>query len=268
MRKILSKIKWRLIFFWTWRRHPVLVLTFLLRPAPKVKPLPITPENQKAVNHVATMPRDGVAQLEVLIANGLKPHHKVLEIGCGALIAGYPIMQYVGYINYYGIEPEMWAVLESVKVTKQDVRCLDNTTFDGSPFGEKFDFILAHSVMSHGAHWQMDEFLANTSKVLNKGGKVCFSFYFCDGNEMGAIKYNPVKADPEVMKKYKDGIYGGDEYDFKEWVYPRNSFFVRSRFFFNAAISGFKGEEDVYAEMLINNANPHYKHSWVLLEKI
>ena len=48
----------------------------------------------------------GRDQFEHLVQLGLKPHHRVLEIGCGALRAAVWIIEYLDEGRYYCLEPD------------------------------------------------------------------------------------------------------------------------------------------------------------------
>jgi hypothetical protein len=48
----------------------------------------------------------GQLQLDYLRAAGLAPHHRVLDIGCGALRAGAKIIAYLDPEHYYGIDSD------------------------------------------------------------------------------------------------------------------------------------------------------------------
>ena len=41
---------------------------------------------------------------EYLIEQNLQPHHKLLDVGCGALRSGKHIIPYLDVKNYYGID--------------------------------------------------------------------------------------------------------------------------------------------------------------------
>ncbi len=168
--------------------------------APEVKLNTVTDVNRKAVLYTGTTPEEGLAQLKALHLIGLKPEHKVLEIGCGALNAGIPIMSDLKKGNYVGIEPNRWLVENTATVTAnneiirdKDARFMYNSefrafepltpidTYDGR--GPKFDFIIAHSVMSHASITQLDMFLKNSQHVLAPGGKLLFSLLLTNDSE-------------------------------------------------------------------------------------
>jgi cyclopropane fatty-acyl-phospholipid synthase-like methyltransferase len=103
----------------------------------------------------------------------------VLEIGCGCLHAGIPLIQYLEKGNYAGVDPNEWLRQKAMKkryvrqlVKNKQARFLSVEDFDASELGIKFDFVLSHSVLSHCAHWQLEQFLRNIAKVLTPQGRI------------------------------------------------------------------------------------------------
>ena len=101
----------------------------------------------------------GLLQLELLKRNGLKPHHHILDIGCGALVAGRPIMQYLKPDRYVGIEPNLWLVeaarahfpdMEDLFLTKRPL-FLAGADFDAAETGRVFDFVIALGAVARRA---------------------------------------------------------------------------------------------------------------------
>jgi cyclopropane fatty-acyl-phospholipid synthase-like methyltransferase len=130
----------------------------------------------------------GLLQLELLRMNECGQDSHVLEIGCGALVAGRPIIQFLKPDRYVGIEPNTW-LIEAAKEGLPDTArlfaekrpiLLDNTDFDASSTGRAFDFVISHSVLSHVAAWQYPEFLENVRKSLAPCGVVLASIRFTD----------------------------------------------------------------------------------------
>ena len=143
----------------------------------------------------------GICQLELLKRNGLKPHHSVLEIGCGALVAGRPLIQYLEPDRYVGIEPNTWLVdaarqhfpdMTEWFLDKKPV-FLDRTDFDASETGRRFDFVLSHSVLSHAPHWQLPIFLERIERVLGPYGVIVASLRMFDQN--GALMGDSMHED-------------------------------------------------------------------------
>lgn len=112
--------------------------------------------------------------------NGLRPEHHVLDIGCGNLSDGYPLIRALDAGRFVGIEPNGWLVeaglqqFPEIEVKRPEF--LWRTDFDASELGRRFDFIVAHSILSHCAHWQLGQLLANTRKVVDEGAVFLCSF--------------------------------------------------------------------------------------------
>lgn len=93
--------------------------------------------------------------IELLKSQGLKPEHKILDIGCGGGRLGHSLINYLNSGNYYGFDKQAgW-----IKNFKRDVanaRLQDkNPTILNCDFnwpinrGIKFDYAYAYSVFSH-----------------------------------------------------------------------------------------------------------------------
>jgi cyclopropane fatty-acyl-phospholipid synthase-like methyltransferase len=188
-----------------------------LTPRPIIRFLKqILPGKEK--RYVGTTEVSGELQFELLKREGCTPDSKVLELGCGHLHAGVPLMRYLKKGNYVGVDPNEWLRQHAMKkhhvrqlVEEKQARFLSVDTFDASSLAIKFDFILSHSVLSHCAHWQLEQFIRNSSKVLAPGGKILASIRLAEGNAFGS----PGTPDKE------------DSMD-KEWVYPGASWFKLS----------------------------------------
>src|SRR5687768_7980700 len=81
----------------------------------------------------------------LLLKEGLLPQHKVLDIGAGALRAGYWYIHFLDPGGYCGIEPHpkmlkagRELILEPGLEIEKKARFSDNDRFDFSVFGERF----------------------------------------------------------------------------------------------------------------------------------
>ncbi len=168
--------------------------------------------------YVKTDEVSGQLQFEILKQEGCLPASRVLEVGCGCLHAGVPLMQYLEPGHFVGIEPNRWLLDKAMRappvarlVAEKRPRFLHRFDFDASSLGVTFDYVLSHSVLSHAAHHQLEQFLANTAKVLAPTGKICASLRLAEGNAFGSTG----SADKK------------DSLD-KEWVYPGISWFTKT----------------------------------------
>src|SRR6266513_1425561 len=123
------------------RRHMQLIsLLKRLTPSP-IKRLvkPYLPRGLRARSYVGTDEVSGQLQLELLKRQGCLPKSKVLEIGCGRLHAGLPLMQYLDKGNYVGVDPNEWLRQTAIKnwyvrqiVEEKQPRFLSVDDFDAS----------------------------------------------------------------------------------------------------------------------------------------
>ncbi len=107
---------------------------------------------------------------------GIKSSDRVLEVGCGCLRSGYWFINFLEKNRYFGIEPNvkmldagrevLLADLEGARLPKFD----HNDRFDLGVFGGSFDWIVAFSVWTHTAKWQIEKMIdyaaASSSKLL------------------------------------------------------------------------------------------------------
>jgi cyclopropane fatty-acyl-phospholipid synthase-like methyltransferase len=218
--------------------------------------LTVNATNTNATEYVGnTFPANGLMQLELLKREGLTPHHYVLEIGCGALVAGIPTMAFLEAGHYVGIDPNKWLIMASSQIqenlqiitSKQPV-FLFNDRFDASELGITFDYIFGHSIMSHAAHWQLPLFFENCSRVLNDNGKLIFSIRLTEPNEFG--------SQGALQETHSE-----------EWVYPGNSFFHRETVI-QEALKWFTQIEQkkLYTELIVSTDSGAF-HDWFVATK-
>ena len=105
---------------------------------------------------LAQMKRDW--QIRFLIQQGLKPHHKLLDYGCGTLRGGIPLIEYLDTSRYYGYEirPE---VLREARQELQESGLSDKQPYLGSNVvPTPYDCVWAFSVLFHLDEYNLHEF--------------------------------------------------------------------------------------------------------------
>ncbi|GGO48686.1 methyltransferase [Streptomyces daqingensis] len=137
----------------------------------------------------------GQMQFDFLVEHGLQKEHRMLDIGCGNLRAGWRFIQYLDAGNYYGIDisPD---ILIAAKKTLARYELQDklphltlthDLTFDFLPDGH-FDVVHAHSVFSHSPIEVIDECFANVARILTPRGFFDFTFDRTEGAEHQVLR--------------------------------------------------------------------------------
>ena len=126
----------------------------------------------------------GTLQLEFLRSQGLRPDHRFLDVGCGALRAGRLIADYLDAGNYYGVDinHDLLTVgyekeLEDetrAKLPEANLRATDRFDVD---FGVKFDMAIAQSVFSHVSLNWVRLCLFRVGAVMAPGGTFYATFF-------------------------------------------------------------------------------------------
>ncbi|MFF7855875.1 methyltransferase [Streptomyces sp. NPDC007904] len=134
--------------------------------------------------------RIGRMQYDYLVRHGLRPHHRMLEIGCGNLRAGRLFIAHLEPGHYYGIDisPHILLAAQDTLVREglQDklphLTLTDDLTFAFLPDAH-FDVVHAHSVFSHSPRHVIEECFAHVGRVLAPGGFFDFTFDRTEGEE-------------------------------------------------------------------------------------
>jgi cyclopropane fatty-acyl-phospholipid synthase-like methyltransferase len=215
----------------------------------------VNDKNIHAVQYVGTRPTGGVVQLTLLLMEDLQKDHYVLEIGCGALMGGIPIMSYIEKGHYVGLDPNSWLknqtllIPENALIIKEKSPLfVNNLSFDATSTGILFDYVFAHSIMSHAAHWQLPLFFEQTFKVLKKNGKVIFSIRLTEPNEYGN------EGAPKETRA-------------QEWQYPGCSFFDESTVIQEASKLFQSAERKKDFTAALTADDPGAFHDWFVLTK-
>ena len=181
----------------------------------------------------------GKLQLEFLIAHGLRPHHRLVDVGCGALRCGVPIVRFLDSSNYYGLDINESLIeagkreLEKEELTNKHAQLLVNDNFEIHRFGTSFDFAIAQSVLTHLDMNLIIRCFAEVRRVL-KGDAKFFATFF---QAPSPAHISPIKHDPgEVISNFdRDpfhysfaemewlaGIAGLSARLIGDWNHPRN----------------------------------------------
>lgn len=112
-------------------------------------------------------------QISFLKDVGLLPSHTLLDVGCGVLRGGVPLIDYLDKGKYYGFEPSRYR-LDEGKLELQDAGLSHKTPHLSTswPSG-KFDYVWAFQVVIHMDEGKLDEFLSRVR--LSKNGACYFT---------------------------------------------------------------------------------------------
>lgn len=140
----------------------------------------------------------GDLQFEFLLRNGLAAHHKLIDIGCGALRCGIPIIRYLDCGNYFGLDINS-SLIEAARcelanegLTNKRAQLLINEKFDFTRFGVHFDFAIAQSVFTHLNAKLISQCLVELHKVLKPDGKFFATFFRApSAGHTGPISHEP-----------------------------------------------------------------------------
>jgi cyclopropane fatty-acyl-phospholipid synthase-like methyltransferase len=210
--------------------------------------------------YVGTTRESGQAQLKILKELGLTPEDKLIEFGCGALNGSRPIFEYLQRDNYVGVDPNRW--LRNLRKIKSfptlvsslhhKPKFLTNSTFSGPPYSEhSFDYVFAHSVLSHSCVEQVRQFFANSSLLLKNNGKLVASYRDTEGNSLGS---------PGSLNKL-------DSTD-TSWVYPGVTFFSKSTLMTIAMENNFELQFRPDITQFLTQVRAGEYHDWFVALKV
>ena len=150
-------------------------------------PLPIPPEPnlglefppgsnehyRARVSHPTEYGLLAAVQFEFMYRLGLREHHSLLDIGCGSVRGGKLFIPYLLPGKYFGIETASWPIEAGIEhelgAAILDVKApafLIDSDFTCTAFGRTFDFILAHSVLTHVTLDQVRRCLAEVRRCM------------------------------------------------------------------------------------------------------
>jgi SAM-dependent methyltransferase len=115
----------------------------------------------------------GALQFE-LKAQGLQPHHRLLDVGCGALRGGLHFVRYLDTGHYYGLDLNASLIdagrreLREAGLEGKHPHFLVSDSFEVSRFGQRFDYSLAQSVFTHLPMTIVAQCVAEVGKVLDE----------------------------------------------------------------------------------------------------
>jgi SAM-dependent methyltransferase len=120
-------------------------------------------------------------QLAFLKEQGLCPAHSLLEIGCGPLTGGVPIIEFLEPGKYVGIDIRSsaldlaWGEVAAAGLSARNPRLVCSSSFGSRELAdEKFDFVLSFSVLYHLSDEVLRGYFLAVANRLQPDGR-CFA---------------------------------------------------------------------------------------------
>jgi SAM-dependent methyltransferase len=125
----------------------------------------------------------GRLQFDFVVARGLRPEMKLLDVGCGCLRGGVHFVRYLNDGNYYGIDINQ-SLLDAGKVElreagldRKTVRLRRTERFDAGSFAVKFDFAISVSLLTHLDANQIIYCFLQMKRVMHERSSFFFTFF-------------------------------------------------------------------------------------------
>ncbi|WP_404310896.1 class I SAM-dependent methyltransferase [Neorhodopirellula lusitana] len=128
-------------------------------------------------------PEEKMFQLNYLIENGMQPHHRFLDFGCGTGSAAVNFVRYLEPQNYTGID----IASECIRIAQK--RIADHDLLDQQPNfhwingdaagplqDQKFDVIWAQSVLTHMPPEDISSLLQTVEKFMHSESRFFATF--------------------------------------------------------------------------------------------
>ena len=119
----------------------------------------------------------GAQQFCVLVGQGLRERHRLLDVGCGCLRGGRFLIPYLGRGNYCGLEPNRELLDAGIAIElgrgmahfkRPEFHYFDDFRLSRIPVA--FDYVLAQSILSHAGCDLVPVIFSEAFQVLAGGG--------------------------------------------------------------------------------------------------
>ena len=163
----------------------------------------------------------GQLQFDFLVAQGLKPEHYLLDVGCGPLRGGIHFMAYLEAGHYFGIEKraDLLQAGRDIEIPRSGLgekrpMLVVMEDFDFRRLGQKFDIAIAQSVFTHLPINNIIRCLVRMDEVLVPGGRFFASIW---ENEPGKRNLEPIEQRPGIVTYFDRNPFHYDYAAF-EWM--------------------------------------------------
>jgi SAM-dependent methyltransferase len=181
----------------------------------------------------------GRKQLDYLVAQGLRPDHRFLDVGCGSLRGGIHFVRYLEPGHYCGLDIQQPLLdagrkeLDDAGLDPASAWLMQDDAFRFGRFEQRFDFALAQSVFTHLPFNAIMRCLAEMERALSSGGRFYATFFQQPAPRLSTESLrqtekitshpdrDPFHYDPEIFRWAVEGstldvdLVG-------DWEHPRN----------------------------------------------
>jgi len=171
----------------------------------------------------------GPLQFKFLRRQGLTPHSRMLDLGCGTLRGGRHFIRFLDPENYWGIDISPACIgaarglvaAEGLQNKNPTLIVNQSRELKFVEFGEtRFDYILAQSVFTHLPNYMVRECFENIGRVMRHGSRFFFTYFESEHYE---------QREPDVFAyPWTDLLELASEFGFiahevsNEYPHPRN----------------------------------------------
>lgn len=170
--------------------------------------------------------RLGQQQFDYLAARRLDPSHRMLEIGCGNLRAGWRFIEYLGPGAYTGADASP-DIIQAARATLADhgleakrpeLVVISDMRFEELP-AASFDVVHAHSVFSHTPVEVVEAAFEAVRRLLKPGGFFDFT-YNASADRYWQVLWEDYYYPPEMLEALA-AKHGFKARRMKGWKHPQ-----------------------------------------------
>lgn len=192
----------------------------------------LIPPKYKSFVHQNTDHYDslGRSQFELLRLFGLTEASYLLDIGCGSLSGGRFAIRFLAPGHYFGIEPEAWLIEEATThelgrelLTAKKPTFSHNRDFNLGLFGRQFNFLMAHSILTHASQSQIRTLLREAANVLSDEAIFLATYRPGESDYTGEDWVYPEGIRYRLECLQKLGTEAGLKCDPVPWPHPRQA---------------------------------------------
>jgi 2-polyprenyl-3-methyl-5-hydroxy-6-metoxy-1,4-benzoquinol methylase len=145
-------------------------------------------------------------QLALLKDKGLAPSDHLLEIGCGPLTAGLPLIEYLAPDRYVGIDVRSsvlnlaWGEIGRACLSAKNPRLICSSSFGSEELGQqRFEYVLSFSVLYHLDDPLVQHFFFAMANRLTEGG-MCLANINTDVDDSTWLEFPFLKRSADTYR--------------------------------------------------------------------